>query len=344
MPGYRELKPEELAWRLGESEVPPETAREETAQEAEAAVGTVGQERALRALEFGLGIRSFGYNIYVMGQTGTGKTFMVREVLERKSKEGPPPDDWLYVMDFANPDRPMIIGLPRGKGCELKADMDRLLAGLQKEIPKAFEGENFEKRREEILTEHNRLTTGVLDGLSAEAESKGFSLERSPRGLVLVPRKKDGSLMSQEEFEQQETEAKHAVEEKGNELQSRLGDAMRKVRDLEKEFQEQLKDLNREFGMNAVGHLVDDLIEKYKEFPKLGTYFNEVREDALAHLDDFRQPQQAAQQLPFMPRPEPSFDRYKVNLLVDNCTVGGAGAPVVFEHNPTYPNLFGRIE
>ena len=230
---YRELKPEDLAWRLDES-----VFKFNTTNELEGPVGAVGQERALNALDFGLGIKSFGYNLYVMGQTGTGRMSTVNRVLEKKSREVPGPLDWLYVMDFEKPDRPKIVNLPRGKGCEFEVDMDNLIEQLKKAIPKAFEGEEFEKRRENLLTEHNARTTELFEGLEQTAKERGFSLEKSPRGLVLVPVKENGSLMSQEEFEAQEAAVKDDIEERGSKLQDQLSEAMRKVRDLEKALQE----------------------------------------------------------------------------------------------------------
>lgn len=336
MSAYRELKPEDLAWRLDES-----VFKFNTTNELDGPVGTVGQERALNALDFGLGIKSFGYNIFVMGQTGTGRMSTVNRVLEKKSREVPGPLDWLYVMDFEKPDRPRIVNLPRGKGCELEIDMNNLIEQLKKAIPKAFEGEEFEKRRENLLTEHNARTTQLFEGLEQTAKERGFSLEKSPRGLVLVPVKENGSLMSQEEFEAQAAAVKDDIEERGSKLQDQLSEAMRKVRDLEKVLQERIKSLNREIGIYAAGHFIDELVEKYKEFPQLRNYFEEVREDILENIEEFKvQGQQV--QMPFMQRPEPSFDKYKVNLLVNNCNAGGA--PVVYEPNPTFPNLFGRIE
>jgi lon-related putative ATP-dependent protease len=337
MPGYRELKPEELTWRLDESSLKFKDTAELGGLE-----GTIGQERALRALDFGLGIRNSGYNIYVMGQPGTGKMSTVMGELKKKAGGGAGPSDWLYVMDFKRPDRPIVIELPRGKGCELEKDMDDLLVRLKEAIPKAFEGEEFEKRKQELLSEHNKKTAEIFEELGNEAKEKGFSLEKSPRGLILVPLKDDGKLMTQDEFEEQDAETKKRIEDVGSQLQDKLNDLVRKAREKEKEFQGTMKDITREFGLAAAGHFIDELREKYKEHEKLKTYFDEVKEDVIEHIDDFRQAASSGPQMPFMPRQEPSFDRYKVNLLVNNCNT--SGAPVIYEPNPTFPNLFGRIE
>ncbi len=337
MPGFRELKPEELTWRIDESRFAFENT--EDLGELE---GTIGQERALKALDFGLGIKSFGYNMYVMGQPGTGKMSTVMRVVKAKAEKAAGPRDWLYVMNFQKPDRPKVVELPRGKGCELERDMQDLIEHLKEAIPKAFEGEEFEKRKQERYAEHSNKTEELFEELGKEARENGFSLEKSPRGLILVPLKEDGKLMTQEEFEQQDPDTKRRIEEVGSRLQDKLNDLMRKAREMEKEFQETMKELTREFGLSAVGHFIEELREKYKEFSKLITYFDEVKEDVIEHIDDFRQAAHPAQVMPFMPRQEPSFDRYKVNLLVNNCNV--AGAPVIYEANPTFPNLFGRIE
>jgi len=338
MPGYRELTPEELRFSLDET-----TLGFDTTETVEPLTGSIGQERALRSLNFGLGIRNSGYNIYVMGQPGTGKLSTVTNALEARAKVGPQPKDWLYLMDFKAPDKPVAVDLPRGKGCELKSDMDNIVEQLKKAIPKRFESEDYEKKRQEIYTEHNRETSALFEELGADAKTKGFSLEKSPRGLMLVPLKEDGSLMTQEEFEASPQEAKDKIEATGTVLQERLNDAIRKAREKEKELQERLKEANREFGLYAVGHFMDELREKYADYPKLTTYFDLFMEDVLERLEDFKSDSQQGQPAnPFMQRPEVSFDRYKANLLVDNCNA--SGTPVVFEPNPTYPNLFGRVE
>jgi len=338
MSGFRELKPEELSWRLDEK-----TLGFASTDELEDLKGTVGQQRALRALDFGLGIKSFGYNLYVMGQPGTGKMSTVMRVLEEKAKNGPGPRDWLYVMDFKNPETPKVIQMPRGRGCDLVDDMNELIEGIKKGIPKAFEGEDFENRRHEIYAEHSRKTDDMLDKLNGEAHEKGFSLEKSPKGPILVPLKEDGKLMTQEEFDNQDQETKESIEKVGGEFQKKLADILRQVRGMEKDLNEELKGLTREFGLYAAGHMIDELREKYNEYPKLREYFDDLKEDVLDNIDEFRQkPESQAQALFMGPRQEPSFSRYKVNLLVNNCKVGGT--PVVFEPNPTFPNLFGRIE
>ncbi|MBI5189385.1 MAG: AAA family ATPase [Nitrospirae bacterium] len=337
MTGFRKLGHEELAWRLDEASLGFGTT-----EEVKELQEIVGQERALRALDFGLGIKNFGYNIYVMGQPGTGKMSTVKKVVNGKARSGAVPSDWLYLMNFKNPDRPLIVELPHGQGKELRDDLDALVEHLKKAIPKAFEGEEFEKRRQEIYGEHNAETTQLFDTLNKEAHEKGFSLERSPRGLVLVPLKDEGGLMTQEEFEQQDAEKKARIEEVGGGLQSKLSEIMRNVRELEKGFQERLKELSREFGVSAAGHFIDELQEKYAVHEKLREYFDDVKEDVLEHLDDFQNQGQQAPQMPFMQRQEPTFERYTANLLVDNGAT--EGAPVVYEPNATYPNLFGRIE
>jgi len=334
MSGYRELKPEELAWRLDDTEVRP------PARDIEA--GMLGQERALRALDFGLGIKGFGYNIFVMGQVGVGKASTVDRVVgERASNEGAGLRDWVYVMDFRNPEKPKFVDLPRGTGRALEEDMDRLVARLKQAIPKAFEGEEFEKKRAAVTAEFNALTTAVIEEVETAAGAREFSLEKGPHGLVLIPRKKDGSLMSEAEFEAQPKDEKDRIEKVGSELQVTLSEAMRKVRELDKDMHARLKDMFREVGMFAAGHSIDELVDKYGVYPKMMEYLEEVREDIVGHIEDFRS-QSEGPQTPFMPRQEPSFDKYKVNLVVDNS--GVVGAPVVHEPNPTYANLFGRVE
>jgi lon-related putative ATP-dependent protease len=305
-------------------------------------VDAVGQERALRSIEFGLGVRETGFNLYISGQTGTGRTSTIRNLLRQRAKDEPTPDDWVYVYNFKDSDNPISLSLPSGRGSELAADMKELVEAFKKDIPKALESKEYESRRTEVFDQYQAESNQLFETLETESEQHGFVLQRTVSGLVIVPQKDDHNF-TQEEYDALTDEERTALEEQGKLLTERLNDVLRQVRDNEKSTKEALALADRELGLSCLGHRLDPLREKYTGLEKVVTYLETVQEDILKNLEDFK-PQPSQPQIPGLkiPRQEPSFERYEVNLLVDNKET--EGAPIVFESNPTYNNLFGRIE
>lgn len=302
----------------------------------------VGQDRALRSIEFGLGVRETGFNLYISGQTGTGRTSTIRNLLRQRVREEATPDDWVYVYNFKDADSPISLSLPAGRGSELAADMKELVEAYKKDIPKALESKEYESRRNEILEQYQNQSNQLFEILESESEEHGFALQRTVSGLVIVPQK-DGHNFTQEEYEALTDEERNTLEEQGKLLTERLNDVLRQVRENEKSTKESLAQADRELGLSCLGHRLDPLREKYAGLEKVLAYLEAVQEDILKNLEDFK-PQPNQPQIPGLkiPRQEPSFERYEVNLLVDHKET--EGAPIVFESNPTYNNLFGRIE
>ncbi|MDK9718868.1 MAG: AAA family ATPase [Trichlorobacter sp.] len=305
-------------------------------------VDAVGQERALRSIEFGLGVRETGFNLYISGQTGTGRTSTIRNLLRQRAKDEPTPDDWVYVYNFKDADNPISLSLPAGMGSELTADMKELVEAFKKDIPKALESKEYESRRTEVLEQYQTQSNELFDTLETESEKHGFVLQRTVSGLVIVPQKDDHNF-TQDEYDALTDEERTKLEEQGKLLTERLNDVLRQVRDNEKATKDALAQADRELGLSCLGHRLDPLREKYAGLEKVLAYLETVQEDILKNLEDFK-PQPTQPQIPGLKiaRQEPSFERYEVNLLVDNKDT--EGAPIVFESNPTYNNLFGRIE
>lgn len=305
---------------------------------------TIGQERALSALEFGLDINSHGFNIYILGESGTGKMTTIKKILEEKAKNDPTPDDWCYVYSFKNPDVPSIVNLPAGTGLAFKKKMDELVNDLQQEIPKIFESKEYEKQRTNILHEFQQKQKEFFSEVEKEAQKKDFSLQKNVSGLALLPIKKTGEALTEEEYENLDAEAKKKIGKIGKELQDKLDDVIRFVRAEENEVKKKIADLEREAVFAAVGHRIDELKEIYKDNPKIMNYLEDTQEDILEHHEDFKTQDEQPQAFSFLkpPKAEPSFMKYQVNVLVNNLEL--KGAPVVIETNPTYLNLFGRVE
>jgi len=345
MAQYRSLAPDELRQRCDPDQLPFETTEEIPSLE-----GTIGQERAVGSIEFGLSIETYGFNLFVAGPPGTGKTSSVGEFVDRRAKLEPAPSDWVYVHDFDDPLRPIAIRLSPGRATEFAGDMEEIVRAARGELPRAFESESYEKRKAEIMQGIQERRDAIFGQLQQQASELGFSIEMTAIGIATVPLA-EGKPLSREDFEKLAEEERERIKGRGNQLEQAVDQAATKVRQLEKEAQDRLKELDREIALFAVGHLLDDLRRKYKaceaepQCKQILDYLQKVRDDIVERVEDFRQTEKKQMPVPLpglADAPDASFDRYKVNVFVSN--KDAQGAPVVVENNPTYYNLFGKVE
>ncbi len=306
--------------------------------------GTIGQEKALRSLDFGLGVSSKGFNIFALGESGTGRTVTVKTLLSDKAAKEKVPPDWCYVHNFKNPDAAVAISMEPGQGKVFQKDMEDFLKALKVDIPKAFESKEYEKQRSRIVEEFQQKQNELFSKLDDEAHQKGFTVRRGVAGVMLLPLKEDGEPLTPEEFGKLDEKKKKELEKTGRMFQERLNEVFRAMRETEKFVQDMLAKLERAIAFDAVNPLIERLKSRYKGHEKVGSYLDDAREDILTHLEDFRPSEEQPSPVPFlkMPKQEVSFARFTVNVIVDNSETNGA--PVVFDSNPTYLNLFGRIE
>jgi lon-related putative ATP-dependent protease len=305
---------------------------------------TIGQERALHALDFGLSLESTGFNIFILGEHGTGKMTTVRSFLSQKAMKEPVPPDWCYVYNFKDPDVTVAISLSPGDAVVFQKDMEELVKILRVEIPKIFDSKEYEKQKSKIISESQKQQTDLFSSLEEEAREKGFSVRKTVSGLIIVPVKKAGEPLTEEEYESLDEKTRKKIDEIGKVLQEKLNDVVRATRESEKLVKEVIGRLEKDAALAAAGHLIDELKYKYEKNEKITAYLEDVKEDILQHLEDFKVQEEQVPVLPFMklPKAEPAFTRYTVNVLVNNKDC--KGAPCIFESNPTYYNLFGRIE
>lgn len=303
----------------------------------------VGQKRAVRSLKFGLGIRNHGFNIYVAGWAGTGRTTAVKNFVDETARIEPAPSDWCYVNNFSNQYEPQAIQLPAGKGKDFQSDVRNLIENIRAAIPTTFESEDYTRKREVTLKGLENQRKELIDKLNAKAQEEGFVIQTTPIGLLLIPVVK-GKPVSEQELISFPQKMRDEIREKRERLEDQLRNTMRQFFDMERKIHEELKKLNRDVALYAIGHLVDDLIEKYKDIQEVTTYLRVVQNDILDNLTQFiksDEPQSKIQfPLPWMR--EAPFKKYEVNLFVDNSDL--KGAPVIMEVNPTYQNLVGRTE
>ena len=301
-----------------------------------------GQQRAADAIELAAGIDRDGYNLFVMGPAGCGRHTLVRQRIEARAKPAPRPSDWVYVNNFLQPQRPIAIGLPPGRGAGLGKDMARLVEELRSNIPAVFEGDEYRSKVDSIDAEFKERHEKAFAALGDESMAQGVALLRTPAGFSFAP-VKEGEVMGSEEFaklpEAEQERVKSAIEA----LQVRLERLIRDTMRWRKERLERIRELNREMTLFAVGHLVDELKQRYAEWPRVVEYLDTVRHDVIENTDDFRKPDEDPSPIArLMQQEEPSLRRYQVNVLVDN----GApdGSPVVYADHPTLQNLVGRVD
>ncbi len=303
----------------------------------------VAQERAIRALEFGLKMKHPDFNIYVAGIKETGLSELALSYLDKVAKEEERElSDWCYVFNFKDPDSPIAIELPKGHGREFKKEMAEFVSDLQLHIPQLFESETYVTRKEEVIRKFNNDRNHIFEELDKKARDKGFVLQADQAGMMVLPAKEDGTPMSPDDISKLSQEEQNELKAKSEELHKEMGIAMRRIHQLEQEVRQGLKDLDRQLAGQTADDLLAPLREKYKDHKELQEYFNDVKEDVVKNLDSFR-PKPPGGAMPFLfPGMEPSFTQYEVNVLVDNSET--KGVPVITESNPSYPNLFGTVE
>lgn len=304
----------------------------------------IGQDRAVRAIDFGIDMPGQGFNIYAVGPAGSGRTTAVRQFLDRKAPSEPAPLEWCYVYNFQDPRRPHAISLPSGRAAELRNDMDELVTRLKQELPRAFEGEFYEQRRREITLDLQQKQQELIQKLEQYLNERGFALIRSQMGLVIAPMQ-DGQPLSSEAYDKLDPEVKKKYEAYRRELQEQFDATMRLTRELDRQGRQAIENITNEMSGFVVDNRLTDIKEKYQDCPQVLTYLDAVRQDIVQNAGDFL-PSQEGERSPLaamMRQGEDRWaDRYKVNVLENACPE--ACAPVVIEDNPTYLNLIGRIE
>jgi len=311
--------------------------------------GIIGQARAVGALRFGLGIDKVGFNMYVAGPPGIGKMTSVQAFLEEVASRRENPPDWCYVYNFSDPYKPRALQLAPGRGMELKREMEHLVKQVQQDLRKSFESEEYASSRQEKLGDLQKQREQILQKLQKKAEAEGFSMQMTAMGIALVPLR-DGQQMSDEDFNKLPDKDKEQIRERRQELTAEIQEAMKRIRRLQKQGNQELKQLDEQVVLNMLGGLIEDLREKFEDYEKIGQYLGEVQQDILENIDtlkinldeqsDSPAALQGKRQLELMQ--ERAFRKYQVNVVVNNREQ--EGAPVIVELNPTYANLIGRIE
>jgi lon-related putative ATP-dependent protease len=343
------MKHKELSWQELKFFCEPTLLRE-AAGETDSPCNRelIGQDRAAKALHFGLQMKVKGYHIYVCGQAGTGRTTFAREYARQKAASEPTPPDLCYVYNFENPKSPKLLTLPAGTGRKLKEALSDLMSRLAAELPKTFSGKEHEQKKNEIVRILQTKRDEIIKDMTEEAHKQNFGVKNTNSGIYFMPIV-DGEVISEEQFESLTQEQRDGISKNSEAIQKRAAEVMRQIKEHEKVTKKDVEELEYALGLFTVGRYMNDIIEAFASEPSLLTYLKAVKEDILDNLAEFineENEEEEAMQA-FLPwynkkNSEDLLTKYKVNLLTDNS--GLQGAPVVVDYNPGYTHLVGEVE
>jgi lon-related putative ATP-dependent protease len=303
----------------------------------------IGQERAVRAIDFGLNIKSPGYNIFVTGIEGTGKSTIIKDIVTQHAKNLPSPVDWCMVNNFKDEYHPKTISVPKRKATRFSKTMDKLIDDLKKELPKAFEHESYQQRQAEVQKKFTDQQKDMIKKLESSASQHNIHINRTKAGYQTIPIVKEKAI-SPEEFLALPKEKQTEIEENISLVQSEIDATIRDINKINQSMNSEIEKLMQEIALFVVKQRIDVIRDEYKAAKDILIYLDEVEADVLENVQDFiasTEPKSPFEGMMFQPA-KPSFLRYQVNVLVDQKDL--KGAPVIFETNPTYQNVFGQIE
>lgn len=322
----------------------PDIFKFKTTEELENITSGIGQERGIKALEFGLNVDIKGYNLYLEGPSGVGKTMYTKNYLDKVSKKKKRPNDWCYVYNFDNPNEPVAISLPAGQGQAFKDAMDGFIQEVKKDIKKTFNAEDYEKEKTLIKKEYEEKRDVLLEKLNKDASKYDFQVKSSQNGIYMMPIV-NGKTIDEEEFEKLDDNLKQEYENKAAVVQNQIMEVIEKLRLLEQESDKKISEWQSNIALLTINVHINYLKSQFKRNKKITKFLNDVRQDVLKNVsyfaDEDKQKQAQQQANPMNKKPDPS-QNYKVNLFVDNSKL--EGAPVIMDSNYSYQNIFGSIE
>ncbi|MFW6080582.1 MAG: Lon protease family protein [Desulfosalsimonas sp.] len=319
----------------------------------------LAQPRAVESLKFGTGMQRQGFNIFALGPPGTGRHSMVRQTLDKKARQSRVPSEWCYVNNFQDQSRPRALEFPAGQGKKFAEDMKKTILEARNALKASFESEEYQNRLQSVQQEFKDQQQKAFEDINNKAKEKGLSLVRTPNGIAFAPLKEDGEVMPPDEYQRLPEDKRSEIEKKIEEIQEESQEVFKKIPRWQKEIRQKIQELNNEVAKYAISPLIEELRKNYGQNQETSDHLDAVENDILENLQTFMTGGQQAQQsgglMAQMQQQQPGFvsgdetdmdspaiRRYKVNLLVDN--TDQEGSPVIYEDNPTYANLVGKVE
>jgi predicted ATP-dependent protease len=339
MAAPKPLSPDALCWRCE-----PGNFTFETTGELEDLGEVIGQDRAVEAIHFAVGMAKPGYNFYALGPEGTGKHTVVRRFLEDSAKDRPPPSDWCYISNFKERRQPRALRLAAGRGAAFRDHMARFVEEVKDALTSAFESDEYRNRRQVVEEEFKERQEKAVEEIETDGQAHDIALLRTPVGFAFAPIT-EGKVVSPEVFQRFPKAERERIEGQIEDLQKRLQAALQQVPLWMKEMRDRLRALNNETALFAVSHLVADLRKAYGDLPEVLDHLQDVQDDVVENVALIvGGPQKPSADGASVESEDghPLFRRYRVNLIVDNSAIDHA--PVVYEDDPTYDRLLGRVE
>ena len=318
----------------------------DTTAELEPIQSGIGQDRGIKALEFGVQVDVKGYNIYIEGPSGVGKTMYTKNYLNKISSKKKVPSDWCYIYNFDNPNEPIAVSLPAGQGKEFKDAMDGFIKEIKKDIKKTFNADDFEKEKALIKQEFEEKRSALLNKLNEDASKYNFHVKASQNGIYMMPIV-DGRIIEEEEFDKLDNETKQNYEDNSAIVQEQIMNVIGQIKEIERASDKRISEWQSNIALLTINVHINYLKSKYKRNKKINKFLNDVKQDVLKNVsyfleeDNKNNQQQQMSMNPAMRKTDPSLN-YRVNLFVDNSQ--REGAPVIMDSNYSYNNIFGFLE
>ena len=317
----------------------------ETTEELEPISTGIGQDRGIKALEFGVNVDVKGYNIYIEGPSGLGKTMYTKNYLDSISTKKKSPCDWCYVYNFDNANEPVAISLPAGQGKEFKNSMDGFIKEIKKDIKKTFNADDFEKEKALIKQEFETKRSELLDKLNEQSMNYGFQVKTAQNGIYMMP-VVNGKVIEEEEFDKLDDSIKKQYEEKSSIVQTQIMEVIGKIKEIERQSEKRISEWQSNIALLTINVHINYLKSQFKRNKKITKFLNDIRQDVLSNIsyfleEDPKTEQQQSQSNPLTKKQDPSLN-YRVNLFIDNSNC--EGLPVIMDSNYSYNNIFGSIE
>lgn len=338
-------KKNELNYKKLKAFCDPENFDFETTAELTKIETGIGQDRGIKALEFGLNVDIKGYNLYLEGPSGVGKTMYTKHYLDKISKKEKTPCDWCYIYNFDNPNEPIAVPLHAGQGREFKEQMDAFIKDIKNDLRNTFSNEDFEKEKTLITQTFEEKKVALMDKLNKKSKKYGFEVKSAQNGIYMMP-VINGKAIEQEEFDQLDDATKQNFEDNSNIVQEQVLQVISEIKNIEMESQRKLSEWQSNVALLTINAHINYIRSKFKRNKKISTFFESIKKDILKNIDSFLiEPSQEGQSQAMLgPRQEPPkpWENYKVNLFVDNSNQ--EGAPVIMDSDYSYHNIFGKLE
>ena len=305
-----------------------------------------GQERGIKALEFGTDIDIKGYNLYLEGPSGVGKTMYTKKFLDKKAEKEKVPNDWVYIYNFDNPNEPVAVSFPAGQGKVFKSTMEGFVKDIRKDLKKTFNNDDFEKEKQIIKQEYEEKRQKLLEKLNQKTMIQGFQVKSTENGVYMMP-VLDGKTLAEEEFEELDESIKREFEERSSLVQEQIFQALAEIKSIEKDAEKKVDEWQSNIALMTINVHINSIKANYKRNKKIGTYLDNIKKDILKNINSFLASDndskilQTAQMQQQKIEKEPWLN-YRVNLFIDNSKL--EGAPVIMDTNYSYYNIFGGLE